>query len=262
MCPFWKHTSIMVVIWDPIGSVSVAEPLLLVTPCPVLAPTPELTHSPPSSSRGHFHGHHSPQRYLAALTLTESFTPHQGQPRKLMALLATTMQGEDEAMTTPVLKEPLYWTVSKGSQTETHSQARSSAAFPYRRRQVISRHMCKCLGKYQQECMNMPGSWQCLWAWDPTGKEAGWCPLSTQVGVTSGMLGTAPCLLLPGTQTIWDRSWANINSSFLSATEIGPVSISKSLIWCYGVGQNVLLFRPYCQSLLLLQQHDLVFGAT
>lgn len=119
----------MVVIQNPIGSVSVVEPLVLVTPCPVLAPTPELKHSPPSSSRGEFRGHHSPQRYLAALTLTKGFTPHQGQPRKLMALLATTLQGEDEAMTTPVLKEPLYWTVSKGSQTETHSQAWAGLLF-------------------------------------------------------------------------------------------------------------------------------------
>lgn len=46
-----------------------------------------------------------------------------------MALLATTMQGEDEAMTTPVLKEPLYWTVSEGSQTETHSQAQAELLF-------------------------------------------------------------------------------------------------------------------------------------
>lgn len=137
----------------------------------------------------------------------------------------------------------------------------SRATFPYRRRQVISWHMCQCLGKYQQECMNMPGSWQCLWVWDPTGREAGWCLLSTQVGVTSGMLGTAPCLLLPAPRPYGTGAGQTSTAAFYQPLEIGPVSISKSLIWCYVVGQNVLLFRPYCQSLLLLQQHDLVFGA-
>lgn len=71
-----------------------------------------------------------------------------------MALLATTMQGEDEAMTIPVLKEPLFWSVSEGSQTEAQPGT-GRATFLYRRRQVISWHMCKCLGKYQQEHMNI-----------------------------------------------------------------------------------------------------------
>lgn len=64
------------------------------------------------------------------------------------------MQGEDEAMITPVLKEPLYWTVSKGSQTETHSQAQVVLLF-FIGGDEISWHMCKCRGKYQQERMNV-----------------------------------------------------------------------------------------------------------
>lgn len=39
------------------------------------------------------------------------------------------MQGEDEAMEIFVLKEMLYWTVSGGSQTETHSQAQAVLLF-------------------------------------------------------------------------------------------------------------------------------------
>ena len=49
--------------------------------------------------------------------------------RKLIALLATAMQGEDEAVNIPTLEEPLYWTVSKGSQTETYSQAHAALLF-------------------------------------------------------------------------------------------------------------------------------------
>lgn len=39
------------------------------------------------------------------------------------------MQGEDEAVKIPALEEPLYWTVSEGSQTETLSQAHAALLF-------------------------------------------------------------------------------------------------------------------------------------
>ena len=39
------------------------------------------------------------------------------------------MQGKDEAVKIPALKEPLYWTMSDGSQTETRSQAHVALLF-------------------------------------------------------------------------------------------------------------------------------------
>lgn len=50
-------------------------------------------------------------------------------------------------------------------------------------------------------------------------------------------------------------------AAFYQPLDIGPVSLSWSLIWYYVVGQSALLFRPYCQRLPLSQHHDLLFGA-
>lgn len=49
--------------------------------------------------------------------------------RKPIAFLAAAMQGEDEAVKIPTLEEPLYWTVSEGSQTATRSQAHAALLF-------------------------------------------------------------------------------------------------------------------------------------
>jgi len=49
--------------------------------------------------------------------------------RKPIALLATAMQGEDEAVKIPMLEKLLYWTVSEGSRTETCSQAHAALLF-------------------------------------------------------------------------------------------------------------------------------------
>lgn len=119
--------------------------------------------------------------------------------------------------------------------------------------------MCKCLGKYQQEHMNI--------AW--------WLAMPVSVGpLLEGKLVHpseshfchACWALLPASSCLAPRPYRTAagqrsKAAFYQLLEIGLVSTSKSLIWCYAVGQNALLFRPYCQSLLLLQHRDLVFGA-
>lgn len=253
----------MVVIQDFIVSVSMAEPLPLLTPCPELTPTPALKHSPPVCSRGDFCRHHSPQRYLAPLTLIQSLTPHQGQQKKTDRLLATTMQGEDEALKIPALKEPLYWPVREGSQTGTHSQAQAVLLFFIGGDKWFLGICASALESTSRNIWTLPGSWQCLWAWNPCWKGSWMVPFvhpseSHFWHACWALFPPSPCLA-PGPYRI--GAGQTSVAAFYQPLEIGPVSISKSLIWCYVVGQNVLLFRPYCQSLLILQHHDLLFEA-
>lgn len=174
-----------------------------------------------------------------------------------------TMQEEDEAMTTPVLKVLLYWPVSEGSQTKTQPGT-SRPTFLYRRRQVISWHMCSALESTSRNIWTLLGSWQCLWAWDPHWRESWMVPF---VHPSDSHFWHACWALLPASSCLAPRPYRTgagqtSTAAFYQPLEIGPVSISKSLIWCYVVGQNILLFRPCFQSLLLLQHRDLVFGET
>lgn len=175
----------MVVIQDLISSVSMAEPLPLVTPCLVLAPTPDLKHSPPSSSRGGFCGHHLPQRHLAAVTLIKIFTPHQGQHKKTDGFTSHN-NGKMK------LWQPLC------------SRSRSTGLWVRGARQNHTARHKQCYFSLQEETSDFLAYVQVPWKvpaetyehclvagnacerGTSTGREAGGCPLSTQVRVTSG----------------------------------------------------------------------------
>lgn len=174
------------------------------------------------------------------------------------------MQGEDEAMTTPVLKEPLYWTMSEGSQTETPSQAPAVLLFFTGGDKGFPGICASALESTSRNIWTLLGSWQCLWAWDPCWKGS-W--MVSFVHLSDSHFWRACWALLPASSCLAPRPYRTgagqtSTAAFYQPLEIGPVSISKSLIWCHVIGQNVLLFRPYCQSLLLPQHHDLVFGET